>query len=276
MLMPMAVAAGALGFLLILSLTHTAPRLLDTSVHLDLGIVGLLNRFARRSWSFDISVQEVSHSALLQGVMVALFWGAWFAPSDPFAARRKRETLLASLIGVYATVALAILLRATLPFRTRPALDPVLGFEAPYSLSPMIHSNSTSLPAGHAAVFFALAAGLWAISLALGILGFFYALVVVCLPRIYLGLHYPTDILVGAGLAILTVSSVIEILRNGPLVRHLLAWSERHPTPFYTLLFLCSLDIAMEFSSVRPFLRLLGSGHFHKLVLLAIGAAPPA
>lgn len=270
----MVVASAAVCFLLILSLvlSHSTTKLIHAVVQLDRGVIVLLNGFARRSWRFDVLISQVSHSAILQGVMVALFWGAWFAPSDASAGRRRRETMLASLIGLYATVALAIAIRAALPFRPRPVVELANAFQVPYlGFDGTLHASSTSFPAGHAAVFCGLAVGLWSVSARLGLLSLLYALLIICLPRMYLGLHYPTDILAGAVLAIVTVPLVNEILQMGSLVRRVLAWSEKHSALFYGLLFLCSLDIAMEFSAVRPLVSFLGGAK--KLVMLAIGVA---
>src|SRR5882724_5833774 len=273
-LMHTACAAGALiiGTVLIAFalLAHGPTTLINAVSDLDVGVVLSLNALARRARWLDVLAGEIAHSIVLQGVMVALFWGAWFAPGDLSAERRKREILLSSLIGVYATAVLAIALRATLPFRARPADDPTIALQAPFTA---LHSHSTSLPAGHAAVFFALAVGLWSISVKLGLVNTLVAFFCISLPRIYLGLHYPSDILAGAVLGLTTVVLVNEMLRGRSLVPRLLAWSEGRPAAFYGLLFLASLDVATEFSSIRVFLRLLQSQspNLNKLVMLAIG-----
>src|SRR5882724_268563 len=173
-------ATVAFGCVMILSLLLSNPttRLAHAIVQLDQNLVIVLNGLARRSWGFDVLVWELAYSIFVQGVMVALFWGAWFAPNDNLSAsRQKRETMLASLIGLHASAVFAIALRAALPFRARPVLDPAIVFQAPYSpFGGGLPSNSTSLPAGHAAVFFALAVGLWSISVTLGVLGSLQAL----------------------------------------------------------------------------------------------------
>jgi undecaprenyl-diphosphatase len=100
----------------------------------------------------------------------------------------------------------------------------------------------------------------------LGTLGFLHVLVVVCLPRIYLGLHYPSDILGGAAISLATVLVVNGALRGRSLLPRLLAWSERRPAAFYGLFFLCCLDLAMEFTAVRTILRLLSSADVMRIV----------
>ena len=272
-------AAGALIGTVLIAFALLAPgstTLIHAVNDLDAGVVLSLNALTRRAWWLDVLAREMAHSIVLQGVMVSLLWGAWFAPGDPSAERRTREILLSSLIGVYATAALAIALRATLPFRARPADDPIIAFQAPFTPfgdGMALHSHSTSLPAGHAAVFFALAVGLWLISVKLGLVNTLVAFFCISLPRIYLGLHYPSDILAGAVLGLTTVVLVSQMLRGRSLVPRVLAWSEGHPAAFYGLFFLVSLDVATEFSGIRVFLRLLQSqsSSINKLVMLAMG-----
>jgi undecaprenyl-diphosphatase len=47
-------------------------------------------------------------------------------------------------------------------------------------------------------LFFTLAFGMWLASRAAGVLAIAYVALVISFPRVYLGFHYPTDILGGA------------------------------------------------------------------------------
>lgn len=64
------------------------------------------------------------------------------------------------------------------------------------------HPPGGSFPSGHAAFFFALAAGIWFYHRRLGTL-FFIAAALISLSRIAAGLHWPSDILGGAVVGIL-------------------------------------------------------------------------
>ena len=138
-------------------------------------------------------------------------------------------------------------------------MDSILGFQTPYLPDYVtLSQHSTSFPSGHAITYLALAVGLWSISAKLGVLGLLHAVVTVCFPRMYFGFHYLSDILAAGVVAIATVVSVTQLTRGRSFLQHLLVWAERRPSAFYSLLFLCSLDIAMEFANAKALLHLVG------------------
>src|SRR2546425_7386936 len=131
-LLLMSIAATAAAFLLLLSasLAYPTTRLTHAVVQFDHDLVRLLNRAARHSPAFDLLVWELTHAVFVQGVMVALFWGIWFVPSDdPSIGRRNRAKMLTSLVGLYLALVLALVLRAAMPFRSRPAETLTLFFQ---------------------------------------------------------------------------------------------------------------------------------------------------
>lgn len=78
-----------------------------------------------------------------------------------------------------------------------------------------------------------------------------HALVVVCLPRVYLGLHYPTDILGGAALG----AALAYFLTDAAMRRRISAWPlkrmKQSPGSFYALLFVLSYLLATLFGDLR-------------------------
>ena len=99
--------------------------------------------------------------------------------------------------------------------------------------------------------FFSPSQQVFFLSRLVGIYALFHALIIGCLPRVYVGLHYPTDIIVGAviGIAIAVVGNIylvkskkIEVIAN---------WSYSKPSLFYPVFFLVTYQFARMFSEIR-------------------------
>jgi membrane-associated phospholipid phosphatase len=157
------------------------------------------------------------------------------------------------------------ILEYILPFRVMPMFDPHLAFKAPYGftasqLEDLRRSNmvgNSSFPSDHAGLFFALATGLYLTYRRLGIIAFAYVLVVVLLPRIYVGRHYPSDILAGGLLGVgFAYLMTLQPLRK-KITHPVFLWHQRSPATFYAFFFLLSYEIGFLFGDVRILARLL-------------------
>src|SRR4029453_5379106 len=152
-----------------------------------------------------------------------------------------------------------VLLPAAPPFRWRPSNDFSIFHQMPYlpDGTTLVH-HATSFPSGHAAVLFSLAIGLGLVSKRLGLLAALHGFFVVCLPRLYFGRHFATDILAGAALAVVMVCSVKTIPCGSPPIKRLLTRVDLHPAIFYGVMFFCSLDVAADFTVSKTLIHVVG------------------
>lgn len=223
---------------------------------LDYPVLDFFNRFARQSLQFDNFVLLISDNALLKGgIIMALFWWAWFDRENFKGIQKNREhiigTILVSSVAVIGVRILALLL----PFRLRPIHNPELALQFP--LEKEFLEGWSSFPSDHAVLFFTLATGLFFVSRTVGAIALIHAVFIISLPRIYLGLHYPTDILAGAFLGI-----GISLWTNQKKISHTIAefplkLSAKNPGLFYSCFFLISFEIAEMFNSLRNIAKII-------------------
>jgi undecaprenyl-diphosphatase len=228
----------------------------------DVRIISFLNQFACHSRLLDVFVVTLSNTELLKGgaIVAALLW-IWFRGGDRKESDRKLVIL--TIIVSPASVLLARALALTLPFRERPLRVAALHFQIPYTMNPQNLEGWSSFPSDHAAFFFTAAMCIFFISRRLGILAFLHGIFVVCLPRMYLGIHYPTDILVGALLG-MGMAFWVKVPGIGiAIASRFQRWERLHPSQFYPFFFIVSFEVAELFASLRLI------AHFGILVMKA-------
>jgi len=179
----------------------------------------------------------------------------WFAPSKP--PRKNREIIVATIFSAAAAIVLGRALAHFLPFRIRPLFNPALAFVAPYSEGDWKLRDWSAFPSDHAMLFAAMATGLLALSRRVGAAAWAYWIIVIGLPRAYLGLHHPTDLLAGGLLG----GALAWLANREPARQRLakapLAWLDAHPASFYACFFLLSFQIATMFDEARSTLSAL-------------------
>jgi undecaprenyl-diphosphatase len=224
----------------------------------DASMLSFLNAFARHCDACDSLVVLAADNDLLKGgLMMALLWWVWYTADTPAHTQHRRATVLATLLGTVGGLALAVLLAFTLPFRLRPLLNPAMGFLPPHGVQPQWTVTWSAFPSDHAAMFCGLATGLCLVSRRLGYVAYSYVGLLICLPRLYLGYHYPTDIIGGAALGTLSVLVANRAVIRGDLTKPLFRWMDQHPAAFYAGFFLVSFQMAVLFDDIRAVGRLV-------------------
>lgn len=236
----------------------------------DVSIVSFFNQLGQHSWLFNKFVYFLDDNLQLTILpILSMLWWFWFKDQDQ---ERRRAWVVSILIGCLLAGALFYFLRETrlfLGFRPRPLCNPAIHFQIPYGLDPSMRSwcldATTTFPSGHAALLFALSFGLTFISRSTGAVCLIYSFLL-CLPRIFLGNHYPTDAIGGALIGVGAVYlSQVRFMRRS-VTQRILAWAKHHPPSFYVAFFILSFNIATYFSDLRQiiivsfkFLKLLPS-----------------
>lgn len=218
----------------------------------DFEIMTYLNQFSQQSKIFDYFMLILSGNSLLKAsIFMFVLWYGWFKDEN------NRQQIISILISSIIAMFFARGLSLTLPFRLRPLHEKGLDFLLPHGMVSLHSSGWSSMPSDHAVLFFSLATGIFFISKKLGLFTFFYTILFIAVPRIYLGLHYPTDIIFGA-----IVGIVIAVLGNvyiskSKYINSIVVWSDFKPHIFYPLFFMITYQFTDMFNSSRDLARVL-------------------
>lgn len=219
----------------------------------DLFFFYLVNQFAGESPVLDSVILHISNNHLLKGgATVLILWYLWFQKGKK---NKNRPAIILTFLGCFITIFLARVLQLFLPYRYRPIHEPPADYILPINMPHDYAVGMSSFPSDHAALFFALAGGVYLVSKKLGLFTLLYAFVIICLPRIFLGLHYPSDILGGAivGISVIVILNYLTI--SDYIVNSVGKMKKAYPGIFYCCFFLITYQIADMFESSRALVR---------------------
>ena len=215
--------------------------------HFDRETVLLINAPSGQSWMFDYLVSGLTMlpSVKILPLVLLCIW-QWSSVDDRHA---KRSGVLAGVLGAMIALVCARIIQNLGPERLRPLHADIQGFVSPLGMDPDRLAGWSSFPSDHATLSFALAFGLMLASRRLGLAAALWALLVVCLPRVYSGLHYPTDILAGALIGLVAVLVAHSALR--PVYGQIMLAIARFPSAFCVLAAVTLFQIVTLFNDVR-------------------------
>jgi membrane-associated phospholipid phosphatase len=233
----------------------------------DIAVYQFLNGYAGQ-WLLDrFAAFEEDNNLFKGGLFFAAYTYLWFRIGPE--QEKVRRAIIAILTGTLLALVVTRTIADIAPYRVRPIYDSRISHQ-PYSLpiSPNME-NWSSFPSDTAAYFFALSCGLAYLMRRYTIPIMLYTAGWICLPRVFLGVHYPSDIGVGGAIGMMTIWASLrsEWLRSG-IATHAFAFMDEKPQLFYASAFIVCFEMSVLFDDVRA----IGRGVFHiRLVMLHRG-----
>jgi undecaprenyl-diphosphatase len=231
----------------------------------ELALVAWLAGFAGRWVLLDKSAVVLADNELLKTVpYIAALVGFWHCRT-PERRRAARRHIIAGVVAAGVSVAVSRIVQNFVP-SARPIWDPVSSALFPQDFRRVIDAEYHSFPSDHIALLFPLAVTVCQLDSRLGASGAAW-LGVIALVRVYLGLHYPLDLLGGAligGLALVGSYAILGRTGHGGVVG-VERLERRWPAMMAVTIFVVGYQYATLFAAPRD----LGSRLVNMLTGLA-------
>lgn len=216
----------------------------------DRAVLLWINQPAGQNGVLDKLVYDITDSTLIKGgLFLTFYWWLWFRKNGNW-----RRDVVVALIAAIITAILSRALQVALPFHLRPIHTPGLGLHMPLGVDPETLNTFSSFPSDHAMLFFALSVPMWRYSRWLGAAAMLWTLLLIGLPRIYLGYHFPSDVIVGAVLGVVLMVVLCHLIGRMRLPDRIVDFSAVHPAVFYAIAFPAMLELALLFADLRHFI----------------------
>jgi undecaprenyl-diphosphatase len=253
--------------------------MITTLLELDVWLFQAINGLADIRPLAWIAWYSTTSDFFRGGIIMGAYWWFWFLPDS---RETRRPKIVAALIGMLIALVIARMIALGFPFRVRPINNLEIGIHMPpVPLEVHVFESWSSFPSDNAAMFFALAVGLWRLSPLVGLAAIAFAAVWIALVRVVLGVHYPSDVIAGAAIGVACALAAARLSGTG-MVAAILDFERRYPHAFYAGMFLVTFEFAALFNDIRRamrglllVLRRLASGpmSMYGLGIFAVGVA---
>lgn len=187
----------------------------------------------------------VANASLLKGaVLVALALAATASRGGPIFTGSNAFLLRFSATAVSA-IAVGRLLQEALPHRDRPLVE-----FSTWGAGSALGAES-SFPSDHAVYMTAMATAIFFADRKLGMLAVAWTFLVILIPRVLLGYHYPTDILAGAAIGTVIALLVMKAPTPSGIINRVAAAESKAPQVVYPIAFLFAHELASNFNASR-------------------------
>jgi membrane-associated phospholipid phosphatase len=223
----------------------------------DLAIQTWLVHFGSSSFVFTHVIHAIVDFYLVKGVVpLAILCAIWFKPGD--SQQWRREMVVASVCAGLVAFLFGRLSALALPFRLRPIYDPNLHLMFPLSSEMGTGMRFwSSFPSDHAAIWMAMSVGIFFVWRWSGVFAIVQCVLLVCFPRVYLGLHYPSDVIAGAAIGALCAWLLTRAPIRTRFAPVFVRFMDVRPTLAYMLAFLFTFELATMFDEPRLFAGLV-------------------
>lgn len=154
-------------------------------------------------------------------IWALIFIIMWFWP--PYRRTRARRAVVYAVVSGVLALVISLIITHFAPYRPRPFVL------EPHTIHQLVsHSRDSSFPSDHAAGSFGFAVGLFFAGATDGILAIILAFVVAW-ARVFIGLHWPTDVLFGGLVGIVAGLIVLGLRRQLDWLVNLVFWILRVP-----------------------------------------------
>jgi len=226
---------------------------------LDIEIVKFFNQFCGKSQFLDtLGLIFLSVDALRTAILVSIIIGIWAYGQSKNDLFSKKKALSILFIIVFSLSIIEIL---------NAVIDsprPIVTYESVIN-NPIITKNTKALwvdgwarnskhgsfPSDTVALLAAMAFGIFSWNRTIGIIAILFVTFAGILPRLYFGLHYPSDMIIGLLISLISCMVVNKLKFFDSISNKLIEVEKKSPFLFGTIGFYISYIIADKFILIR-------------------------